>query len=36
MKKPIIFLLVFTDTVEETAASMDAVYNPEEPLPKKD
>lgn len=26
----------FPDTVEETAASMDAVYNPEEPLPKKD
>jgi hypothetical protein len=23
----------FTDTVEETAASMDAIYNPEEPLP---
>jgi hypothetical protein len=26
----------FTDTVEETAASMDAVYNPNEPLPNKD
>jgi hypothetical protein len=24
----------FTDTVEETAASMDAVYNPGEPLPE--
>lgn len=26
----------FSDTVEETATSMDAIYNPEEPLPKKD
>jgi hypothetical protein len=26
----------FTDTVEETAESMDAVYNPYEPLPSRD
>ncbi|WP_373520277.1 DUF6624 domain-containing protein [Aquiflexum sp.] len=26
----------FTDTVEETAASMDAIYNPDEPLPSVD